>query len=69
VFAGGKGKLVAIEFLREGREVFSGDFELPLPVTAAGPRLDPNPQLQRGSWACRWSLAGRVLATKPFRIG
>jgi hypothetical protein len=68
VFAGGKGKFVGIEFLREGKEVFAGDFELPLPVTAAGPRLDPDPRLQRGAWACRWSLAGRVLAVKPFRI-
>jgi hypothetical protein len=68
VFAGGKGKLAGIAFLREGKEAFSGDFELPLPVTAAGPRLDPSPKLQRGSWACRWSLAGRVLAVKPFRI-
>ena len=68
VFVGGKGKLAGIEFLREGKEAFSGDFELPLPVTAAGPRLDPSPRLQRGSWACRWTLAGRVLAVKPFRI-
>jgi len=68
VFAGGKGKLAGIEFLREGRQVFAGDFKLPLPVTAAGPRLDPDPKLQPGSWACRWSLAGRVLATKQFPI-
>lgn len=68
VFAGGKGKLAGIAFLREGKEAFSGDFELPLPVTAAGPRLDPDPKLQRGSWACRWSLAGRVVAVKKFRI-
>jgi len=68
VFAGGKGKLVGIEFLREGKEAFSGDFELPLPVTAAGPRITPSPRLQPGRWACRWSLAGRVLATKQFRI-
>jgi hypothetical protein len=68
VFVGGKGKLAGIEFLREGKEVFSGDFQLPLPVTAAGPRLDPSPRLQRGKWACRWTLAGRVLAVKPFRI-
>jgi len=68
VFAGGKGKLAGIAFLREGKEAFSGDFELPLPVTAAGPRIDPSPRLQRGSWACRWTLAGRVLAVKQFRI-
>jgi hypothetical protein len=68
VFAGGKGKLATVEFLREGREVFSGDFELPLPVTAVGPFLRPAPRLQGGSWVCRWSLAGRVLATKRFRI-
>jgi hypothetical protein len=69
VFAGGKGKLVKIEFLREGELAFGGSFELPLPVTAAGPRLDPRPQLLAGQWACRWSLAGRVVATKPFRVG
>lgn len=68
VFAGGKGKLATIEFLREGKEAFSGDFELPLPVTAAGPRINPSPRLQPGRWACRWSLQGRVLATKQFRI-
>ena len=68
VFVGGKGKLAGIEFLREGKEAFSGDFQLPLPVTAAGPRLDPDPKLQAGRWACRWSLAGRVLAVKQFRI-
>ena len=68
VFAGGKGKLAAVEFLRQGREAFSGDFELPLPVTAAGPFIRPAPKLQTGSWACRWSLAGRVLAVKQFRI-
>jgi hypothetical protein len=68
VFAGGKGKLAGIAFLREGKETFSGDFELPLPVTAAGPRLNPDPALQRGSWACRWTLAGRILAVKQFRI-
>lgn len=68
VFAGGKGKLATIEFLREGKRAFSGDFELPLPVTAAGPRLDPDPKLAAGKWACRWSLAGRVLALKQFRI-
>lgn len=68
VFAGGKGKLAAIEFVREGKQVFAGDFELPLPVTAAGPRLDPDPKLAAGKWACRWSLAGRVLAVKQFRI-
>jgi hypothetical protein len=69
VFVGGKGKLAGIEFLREGKEAFAGDFQLPLPVTAAGPRLDPDPRLQAGRWACRWTLAGRVLATKQFRIG
>lgn len=68
VFAGGKGKLVGIAFLREGKEAFSGDFELPLPVTAAGPRLDPSPRLKAGRWACRWTLAGKVVATKSFRI-
>lgn len=68
VFAGGKGKLAGIAFLREGKEAFSGDFELPLPVTAAGPRLDPDPSLQRGNWACRWSIAGRIVAVKQFRI-
>jgi hypothetical protein len=68
VFVGGKGKLATIEFLREGKEAFSGDFELPLPVTAAGPRLDPDPKLQAGKWACRWLLAGRVLAVRQFRI-
>jgi hypothetical protein len=68
VFAGGKGKLAGIDFLREGKEAFSADFELPLPVTAAGPRLDPDPKLQSGRWACRWSLAGRVVAVKQFRI-
>jgi hypothetical protein len=68
VFVGGKGKLAGIEFLREGREAFAGDFQLPLPVTAAGPRLDPDPKLQAGTWACRWTLAGRALATKQFRI-
>jgi hypothetical protein len=68
VFVGGKGKLAGIAFLREGKEAFSGDFELPLPITAAGPRLDPDPKLQPGKWACRWSLAGRILAVKQFRI-
>jgi hypothetical protein len=68
VFAGGKGKLATIEFLREGKKAFSGDFELPLPITAAGPRLDPAPKLLAGSWACRWSLAGRVVALKRFRV-
>jgi len=68
VFAGGKGKTAAIAFLREGKQFFGGDFQLPLPVTAAGPQLDPAPRLQPGRWACRWSLAGRVLAVKRFRI-
>jgi hypothetical protein len=69
VFVGGKGKSVEIAFMREGKVAFSGEFELPLPVTAAGPRLEPDPRLQSGKWACRWSLAGKVVATKPFRIG
>ena len=68
VFVGGKGKLAGIAFLREGKPVYDGDFELPLPITAAGPRLDPDPELASGDWACRWSLAGRVLAEKQFRI-
>lgn len=69
VFVGGKGKLAGIAFLHEGEAAFDGDFELPLPVTAAGPRLDPDPRLASGTWACRWSLAGRVLAEKRFRVG
>lgn len=69
VFVGGKGKLAGIAFLHEGKTAFDGDFELPLPITAAGPRLDPDPNLASGKWACRWSLAGRVLAEKQFRIG
>lgn len=69
VFVGGKGKLARIAFLHEGRTVFDGDFELPLPITAAGPRIDPTPRLASGEWACRWSLAGRLLAEKRFRIG
>jgi hypothetical protein len=69
LLVGGKGKVAGIEFLREGRSVgLSQDFELSLPVVAAGPRLDPVPKLAPGRWACRWSLAGRVLATKQFRI-
>jgi hypothetical protein len=69
LLVGGKGKLAGIEFLREGKQTgLSQDFELPLPVVAAGPRLDPDPRLAAGKWACRWSLAGRVLATKQFRI-
>lgn len=68
VFVGGKGKIASIAFLHESKEAGSGDFELPLPITAAGPRLDPDPTLAPGAWACRWSLAGRVLALKPFRI-
>jgi hypothetical protein len=69
VFVGGKGKLAGIAFLHERKPVYDGDFELPLPITAAGPRLDPDPELATGDWACRWSLAGRVLAEKQFRIG
>lgn len=69
VFAGGKGKLASIAFLHGRTEAFSGDFTLPLPVTAAGPRLDPRPKLAAGQWSCRWSLAGRVLGTKKFQIG
>jgi hypothetical protein len=68
VFVGGRGKLAGIAFLREGKQAFDADFELPLPITAAGPRLDPDPKLAPGTWACRWSLAGRVLATKQFRV-
>ena len=68
VFVGGKGKLAGIAFLHEGKPAFDGDFELPLPITAAGPRLDPDPELASGNWACRWSLAGRVLSEKRFRI-
>ncbi len=69
VFVGGKGKLAGIAFLHERKPVYDGDFELPFPITAAGPRLDPDPELATGDWACRWSLAGRVLAEKQFRIG
>jgi hypothetical protein len=69
VFVGGKGKLAGIEFLYEGKKALDADFELPLPVTAAGPRLDPSPKLASGRWACRWTLAGKVLGTKSFRIG
>ena len=69
VFVGGKGKLARIEFLYEGKSALDADFELPLPITAAGPRLDPSPRLTAGRWGCRWSLAGRVLGTKSFRIG
>ncbi len=68
VFVGGKGKLAGIAFLHEGRPAFDADFELPVPITAAGPRLDPDPALAAGDWACRWSLAGRVLAEKRFRV-
>lgn len=68
VFVGGKGKLAGIAFVYEGKPAYDGDFELPLPITAAGPRLDPDPRLASGRWACRWSLAGRTLATKPFRV-
>jgi hypothetical protein len=69
VFVGGKGKVAGIAFLHEGKTAFDADFELPLPVTAAGPRLDPDPRFASGSWACRWTVAGRVLATKRFRVG
>ncbi len=69
VLVGGKGKLAGFEFLHEGKDVGLGqDFELPLPVTAAGPHLDPDPKLATGHWTCRWTLAGRVLAAKEFRI-
>jgi hypothetical protein len=68
VFVGGKGKLAGIAFVHEGKPAVDADFELPLPITAAGPRLDPDPRLAAGKWACRWSVAGRVLATKQFRI-
>jgi hypothetical protein len=69
LLVGGKGKLAGIEFLREGKQTgLSQDFELPLPVVAAGPRLEPAPSLATGRWTCRWTLAGRVLATKQFRI-
>jgi hypothetical protein len=69
VLVGGKGNLAGIEFLREGKRVgLAQDFELPLPVVAAGPRLDPDPRLEPGRWTCRWSLAGRVVAAKQFRI-
>jgi hypothetical protein len=69
VLVGGKGKQATIEFVYAGKEALSADFTLPLPVTAAGPRLDPSPRLAAGRWACRWSVAGRVLGTKSFRIG
>lgn len=69
VFVGGKGKLAGVAFLHEGKPAGDVDFELPLPITAAGPQLDPDPKLASGKWACRWSLAGRVLAEKQFRIG
>jgi hypothetical protein len=69
VLVGGKGKKASIEFVYEGKEALSADFTLPLPVTAAGPRLDPSPRLASGRWGCRWTVAGRVLATKSFRIG
>ena len=68
VFVGGKGTLAGIAFLREAKEAFAGDFELPLPITAAGPRLDPDPKLAPGKWACRWTVASRVVAVKRFRI-
>jgi hypothetical protein len=69
VLVGGKGKKAVIEFVYEGKEALSADFTVPLPVTAAGPRLDPSPRLATGSWGCRWSVAGRVVGTKSFRIG
>jgi hypothetical protein len=69
VLVGGKGKKATIDFMYEGKEALSADFTLPLPVTAAGPRLEPSPRLAAGNWGCRWSVAGRVLATKSFRIG
>jgi hypothetical protein len=69
VFVGGKGKLARIEFMYEGKRALDADFELPLPITASGPRLDPSPRLASGRWGCRWSVAGRVLGTKSFRIG
>ena len=69
VFVGGKGKLARIEFVYEGKQALDADFELPLPISAAGPRLDPDPKLASGRWACRWSVAGRTLGSKPFRIG
>jgi hypothetical protein len=68
VFAGGEGKLAGVAFLYEGEPAFDGDFELPLPVTAAGPRLDPDPRLAAGDWSCRWTLAGRVVGEKAFRV-
>jgi hypothetical protein len=69
VLVGGKGRLAGFEFLHEGKDVGLGqDFEIPLPITAAGPQLDPDPKLTSGRWTCRWTLAGRVLAAKTFRI-
>ena len=64
-----QGKVAGTAFLHEGEAAFDGDFELPLPITAAGPRLDPDPRLASGTWAWRRSLAGRVLAEKRFRAG
>jgi hypothetical protein len=70
VFVGGKGKLAGLDMLHAGKDAGLGrDVELPLPVTAAGLQLDPDPRLASGRWACRFSLAGRVLAEKEFRIG
>jgi hypothetical protein len=69
VLVGGKGKQARIDFLYNGKPALNADFVLPLPVTAAGPRLDPSPRLASGRWGCRWSVAGRVLGTKSFRIG
>ena len=68
VFVSGKGKLAGVAFDHEGESVYDGDFELPLPITAAGPRLDPDPKLAAGKWSCSWSLAGRVLVVKRFRV-
>ena len=68
VFAGGKGKTASIAFVREGKTVFSGNFKLPLPVTAAGPRIDPAPTLEPGKWTWRWSLAGRFLTEMQFLV-
>ena len=65
VLVGGKGKLAGFEFLHEGKDVGLGqDFELPLPVTAAGTQLDPDPKLASGRWTCRSTLAGHVSQRK-----
>jgi hypothetical protein len=69
VFVGGRGKVAGFAFLHMGRDVgLSGTFTLPLPVTAAAPALTPDPRLEPGRWACRFTVAGRQLALKPFRI-